>query len=254
MREGGRRAEIYQALRQLRDRCGDAVREGFPKIPRRVSGYNLDDLLPEKNFNVARALVGSESTCVLILEATLEVIHDPPARSLLVMGYPDIYHAGDDVPEVRKHKPVGLEGIDHVLLDAMKTKHIHPRDLEILPKGSSGFLIAEFGGENREESHGKAYELMEAMKKRPHPPQMDVLDDPEKERVIWEIRDAGLGASARVPNEPDTWEGWEDSAVSPEDIGNYLRDFRALLNKFGYLCTLYGHSARASSTPESISD
>ncbi len=241
VREGGRRAEIYQALRNLRDRYGDAVRAGFPKIPRRVSGYNLDDLLPEKNFDVARALVGSESTCVLILEATLEVLHDPPARSLLVMGYPDIYRAGDDVPEVRKHKPVGFEGIDHVLLDVMKTKHIHPRDLEILPRGSKGFLIVEFGGEDRDESHGKAYRLMEEFKKRSHPPQMEVLDDPEKEAVIWEIRDSGLGASARVPNEPDTWEGWEDSAVSPEDIGKYLRDFRALLNKFGYLCTLYGH-------------
>ncbi len=241
VREGGRRGEIYQALHDLRERYGDAVREGFPKIPRRVSGYNLDDLLPEKNFHVARALVGSESTCVLILEATLEVIPDPPARSLLVMGYPDIYHAGDDVPEVRKHKPVGLEGIDHVLLDDMKTKHIHPRDLQILPKHSKGFLIVEFGGKDREESHGKAYRLMEEFKNRSNPPEMEVLDDPEKEAVIWEIRDAGLGASARVPNEPDTWEGWEDSAVSPNDIGNYLRDFRALLNKFDYLCTLYGH-------------
>lgn len=241
VREGGRRAEIYQALRNLRDRYGDAVRNGFPKIPRRVSGYNLDDLLPEKNFHVARALVGSESTCVLILEATLEVIYDPPARSLLVMGYPDIYHAGDDVPEVRKHKPVGLEGIDHVLLDDMKTKHIHPRDLKILPKGAKGFLIVEFGGKDRDESHAKAYALKEEFEARSDPPKMEVLDEPEKEAVIWEIRDAGLGASARVPNEPDTWEGWEDAAVSPHDIGKYLRDFRALLEKFGYLCTLYGH-------------
>ncbi len=240
-REGGRRAEIYEALRDLCDRYAEAVREHFPKIPRRVSGYNLDDLLPEKGFNVARALVGTESTCVLILEATLQVIDDSPARSLLVIGYPDIYAAGDDVPAVRAHKPVGLEGIDDVLINDMRTKHIHPRDLKILPRNSKGWLIVEFGGKDRHESHGKAYALMEEFKKRPNPPPMDVLDDPEKEAVIWEIRDAGLGASARVPNEPDTWEGWEDSAVSPKDIGNYLRDFRALLDKFGYLCTLYGH-------------
>ena len=241
VREGGPRAEIYQALRNLRDQYGELVRQKFPKIPRRVSGYNLDDLLPENNFHVARALVGSESTCVLILEATLEVMHDPPARSLLVIGYPDIYAAGDDVPAVRAHRPVGLEGIDHVLIDAMKTKHIHPRDLQVLPKNSKGWLIVEFGGKDRNESHGKAYALMEEFKKRSNPPAMEVLDDAEKEEVIWEIRDSGLGASARVPNEPDTWEGWEDSAVHPKDIGNYLRDFRALLNKYEYLCTLYGH-------------
>jgi FAD/FMN-containing dehydrogenase/Fe-S oxidoreductase len=241
VRTGGRAAKIYEALRHLRDRFGEVIRQGFPKIPRRVSGYNLDDLLPEKHFHVARALTGSESTCVLILSATLQVLDDPPARSLLVLGYPDIFAAGDDVPAVREHKPIGLEGIDDVLIDAMKLKHIHPRDLEILPKKSKGWLIVEFGGTTRHESHGKAYALMQEFEKRPNPPCMEVLDDPEKEAVIWEIRDSGLGASARVPNEPDTWEGWEDSAVSPNDIGRYLRDFRALLNKFGYLCTLYGH-------------
>jgi FAD/FMN-containing dehydrogenase len=155
-REGGRPAEIYQSLRDLRDRYAEAVRNGFPKIPRRVSGYNLDDLLPEKQFHVARALVGTESTCVLILEATLEVMPDPPTRSLLVIGYSDIYQAGDDVPAVRRHKPVGLEGIDDVLINAMKTKHIHPRDLEILPQNSKGWLIVEFGGKDRKESHAKA--------------------------------------------------------------------------------------------------
>jgi len=98
IRQGGRRGEIYKKLVDLRDRYGELVRQRFPKIPRRVSGYNLDDLLPEENFHVARALVGSEGTCVLILEAILELIVAPPVRSLLVLGYPDIYQAGDHVP------------------------------------------------------------------------------------------------------------------------------------------------------------
>ncbi|MFZ0917887.1 MAG: FAD-linked oxidase C-terminal domain-containing protein, partial [Candidatus Udaeobacter sp.] len=235
-----RRAEIYRKLLALRDKYGDLIRKRFPKIPRRVSGYNLDDLLPEKGFNVARALVGTESTCVLILEATLELIVNPPARSILVLGYPDVYHAGDHVPEVRKYKPIGLEGIDHVLIDAMKTKHIHPRDLKILPEGR-GWLVIEFGGKTKEEADTPARELMAELKAQPNAPRMKLIDDPLHEKVIWEIRDSGLGASARVPNDPDTWEGWEDSAVSPNDIGKYLRDFRSLLDKYGYLCTLYGH-------------
>jgi Fe-S oxidoreductase len=141
---------------------------------------------------------------------------------------------------VRKYKPVGLEGIDDVLIDAMKTKHIHPRDLALLPEGK-GWLVIEFGGKTTEEADAPARQLMAELKAKPNAAAMKLIDDPEEERIIWEIRDAGLGASARVPNEPDTWEGWEDSAVSPNDIGNYLRDFRALLNKFNYLCTLYGH-------------
>src|SRR5881227_205001 len=237
---GGRRGEIYHQLRGLRDQYGELVRQRYPKIPRRVSGYNLDDLLPENGFNVARALVGTEGTCALVLEATLELIVNPRTRSLLVLGYPDIYHAGDHVPEIRKYKPVGLEGIDAVLIDAMKVKHIHPRDLEILPEGK-GWLLVEFGGNTTEEADAPAKKLMAELKAQSSPPAMRLVDDPAHEAVVWEIRDAGLGASARVPNQPDTWEGWEDSAVSPNDIGNYLRDFRALLNKHGYLCTLYGH-------------
>lgn len=240
VRGGGRRGQIYHQLVDLRDKYGELVRQRFPKIPRRVSGYNLDELLPESGFNVARALVGTESTCALILEATLELIPDPPVRSILVLGYPDVYHAGDHVPEIRKYKPIGLEGIDDVLIDAMKTKHIHPRDLAILPKGK-GWLVIEFGGKTKDEADAPARELMAELKAQPNSPSMKLIDDPLHEAVIWEIRDSGLGASARVPNEPDTWEGWEDAAVSPNDIGKYLRDFRALLNQYGYLCTLYGH-------------
>ncbi|PYK08604.1 MAG: FAD-binding oxidoreductase, partial [Verrucomicrobia bacterium] len=235
-----RRAEIYRKLLDLREKYGELVRQRFPKIPRRVSGYNLDELLPEHGFNVARALVGTESTCVIILEATLELIVNPRVRSLLVLGYPDIYRAGDHIPQIRKHKPIGLEGIDDVLVGAMKRKHIHPRDLEILPKGN-GWLLIEFGGNTKEEADTLAQELMAELRKQSDPPTMRLIDDPSHEQVVWEIRDSGLGASARVPDEPDTWEGWEDAAVSPEDIGKYLRDFRALLDKYGYLCTLYGH-------------
>jgi FAD/FMN-containing dehydrogenase/Fe-S oxidoreductase len=240
MREGGRRSQIYKQLVHVRDKYGEQVRQEFPKIPRRVSGYNLDELLPEHEFNVARALVGTEGTCIIVLEATLELIVDFPVRSLLVLGYPDIYHAGDHVAEIRKYKPVGLEGIDDVLIDAMKLKHIHPRDLQILPDGK-GWLLIEFGGNTTEEADAPARKLMAELKAQTNPPTMRLVDDPEHEKVVWEIRDTGLGASARVPNQLDTWEGWEDSAVSPNDIGKYLRDFRALLNKFGYLCTLYGH-------------
>jgi FAD/FMN-containing dehydrogenase/Fe-S oxidoreductase len=240
LRGHDRRAQIYRQLCDLRNRYASLVRQRFPKIPRRVSGYNLDELLPEKDFQVARALVGTESTCVIILEATLELIEDPPCRSLLVLGYPDIYRAGDHVPLVRRFKPTGLEGIDDVLINAMKLKHIHPRDLELLPEGN-GWLIVEFGGNSIEAADAPARALMAELKKEAQPPALKLIDDPEHERVIWEIRDSGLGASARVPNEPDTWEGWEDSAVSPNDIGPYLRDFRQLLDKYGYLCTLYGH-------------
>lgn len=241
IREGGRRGDIYRRLRDLRDRYADLIRARYPDVPRRASGYNLDELLPEKGFNVARALAGSEGTCVVILNATLHLIPSPKVRSLAVIAYPDVYHAGDDVPLVLKHKPLGLEGIDDVLIDAMLQKGIHPRDLKLLPEGK-GWLIVEFGGETKQEADDKARALLQEIKQQSKSARgTKIFDDPREELEIWEIRDSGLGASARVPDQPDTWEGWEDTAVPPEKIGAYLRDFRKLLEKYGYKCTLYGH-------------
>src|SRR3954462_12379988 len=126
--EGGRRGEIYAGLRDIRDRYADLVRERFPDIPRRVSGYNLDELLPERGFNVARALVGTEGTCATILEATVRLVDSPPCRTLVVLGYPSVFEAGDHVPEVLACGPVGLEGMDMELLRDMQWQREHLRE------------------------------------------------------------------------------------------------------------------------------
>ncbi len=240
IREGGRRGEIYAKLKALRDKYADLIRQRYPNIPRRVSGYNLNQLLPENHFNVARALVGSEATCVMVLEAKLRLVYSPPVRTLVVLGYPDVYAAGDHVPEVLTFKPIGLEGIDNRLVSYMQKKGLHQEDLALLPDGK-GFLLVEFGGESKEESDAKAMALMGRLKAGPGAPTMKLYDDKKQEKLVWEIRESGLGATAFVPGEPVTWEGWEDSAVPPDKVGHYLRDLRKLLEKHGYNCSLYGH-------------
>ncbi len=238
--EGGRKAEIYQKLRDLRDKYADLIRQKFPDIPRRVSGFNLPQLLPENGFNVAQALVGSEGTCVTILEATLQLLPAPKNKSLLVLGYPDVYAAGHAVIPILKHKPIGLEGIDHLLIGYMKKKGLDVKDLPLLPKGE-GWLLVEFDGLTKEVSDQKAKDLMAELKQNDNPPNMSLFDDPAQEKMLWEIRESGLGATAWVPGEPMTVPGWEDSAVPPDKVGDYLKDLRALFNKFGYNPSLYGH-------------
>ncbi|MDP9409966.1 MAG: FAD-binding protein [Actinomycetota bacterium] len=238
--EGGRKAEIYGELQELRDRYADLVRERYPQIPRRVSGYNLDDLLPEKGFNVARALVGSEGTLCTILRAKVRLVHSPPARSLLVLGYPSAYEAGDHVPQILEHGPVGLEGLDDKLISNMRELDMHPQDIPLLPEGG-GWLLVEFGGETDEESHEKAQELMDDLKEEDNPPSMKLFDELSEAEEIWSIREGGLGATAYVPQEGDHWPGWEDSAVAPDKVGDYLRDLRDLFEKYGYDAALYGH-------------
>jgi FAD/FMN-containing dehydrogenase/Fe-S oxidoreductase len=238
--EGGRKGEIYQKLKNLRDKYADKIREKFPPIPRRVSGYNLPSLLPEQRFNVAQALVGSEGTCVTILEAEMKLMPEPGARSLLVLGFEDIYAAGHACPQVMKHRPIGLEGFDDLLIDFMKKKGLNMDDVPLLPKGG-GWLLVEFDGKDKEESDNKAKTMMDELKKGDNPPNMCLFDDPDQENKLWEIRESGLGATAFVPGEPDGAPGWEDSAVSPERIGDYLKDLRDLFTKYDYHPSLYGH-------------
>ena len=130
-----------RGLKKIAERYGDEIRRRFPNIPRRVSGYNLPDLLPENGFNVARALVGTECTCAVTLEATVRLVWSPPGRSLVVLGYPDIYQAGDHVPEILQFKPIACEAIDALLVENMKIKGLHPRDLKLLPDGR-GWLLS----------------------------------------------------------------------------------------------------------------
>jgi FAD/FMN-containing dehydrogenase/Fe-S oxidoreductase len=237
---GGRRGEIYQRLKALAERYAAPIRARFPEIPRRVSGYNLPQLLTEKGFNLAKALVGTESTCALTLQAVVKLVPEPKARALLVIGYPSVYEAGDHVVEVREHRPIGLEGIDDILIQYLKKKHLHPDDAALLPEGR-GWLLVEFAGDNRNEARDRAREAMERLKRNGNSAHMALCDDPEKMTRLWEIRESALGATAFVPGEPDTWPGWEDSAVPPEKVGAYLRDLRELFQRHGYHCSLYGH-------------
>ena len=237
---GGRRGEIYAALRQLRDRYADLIRARYPKIPRRISGYNLDDLLPENGFNLARALVGSESTCVTILQAEMHLIHNPAARTLVVLGYPDVFCAGDQVPEVLAFKPIGLEGMDDRLINDMIKTRIHPASVKMLPEGR-GWLLVEFGGDTQAESNARAHDFMTALAAKPSAPAMRMFDDVRQQHLAWKARESGLPATAHVPGQPLTWEGFEDSAVAPERIGDYMRDLRKLFARHGYTGALYGH-------------
>lgn len=239
---GGRQGEIYKQLKELRDEYEKDIKEGIPQIPRRVSGYNLDDLLPENKFQVAQALVGTESTCAVFLEATVRLIKRPKWRSLLLLGYPDVYEAGDHVTEIMKHKPIGLEGMDKKLIEYMHKRGLHENDLSLLPDGD-GWLLVEFGGKNKEQADSYAKKLMKELKEQANgdAPNMKLFDDPDEEARVWEIRESGLGATAFVHDLPDMWPGWEDSAVPPEKVGDYLRDLRSLFEKFGYNPSVYGH-------------
>src|SRR5467141_1099643 len=160
--QGGRRGEIYGKLRRIQGHYAGLIRARFPQIPRRVSGYNLDELLPEKGFNVARALVGTEGTCAIVLEAKLKLIHSPQHRTLVGLGYEDAFCAADHVPEILRFRPIGLEGFEGSIVDGLQRKGA--QNLDLLPAGR-GFLLVEFGADDPNEAEQLAVELVDHLKK-----------------------------------------------------------------------------------------
>ncbi|MGH2862571.1 MAG: FAD-binding and (Fe-S)-binding domain-containing protein [Solirubrobacteraceae bacterium] len=238
---GGRTGELYGSLRDLRDRYAELIRGRFPKIPRRISGYNLDRLLPDMGFNLAAAFVGTEGTCGLVLEAELRLIHSPQHRALVLVGYEDCPAAADQVPWVSEFQPIGLETFDRRLVEnelSMGRK----RNTDLLP-GGGAWLLVEFGADSAEEVQEQADTFAEAVRGGGGGEHADVkvYGDSTEVAQVWEIREGGVGHS-KVPGDHPGWPSWEDAAVAPERIGDYLRDLEKLCEKHGRrISCLFGH-------------
>ena len=235
--EGGGAADVRRQLAALRDAYAKQIRERFVSIPRRVSGYNLDELLPEKGFNVARALVGTEGTCATVLSATLQLLHKYDAHSLLVLGYSDHFAAGDAVPDVLACGPLtGLEGFDRKFVDEQRAEGYNHDVMSLLPAGGA-WLLAEFGAATQGDAHERAERAAADLANGAY-----VIHDGEKhQEELAEVREIGLATASFPPGGRDRVTGWEDAAVPPERLGDYLRGLDGLLRRYGYTTSLYGH-------------
>ncbi len=213
----------------------EMLRTEFGRFPRQVSGYSLEHLLPERGRDLARALVGSEGTLAVTLEATVSLVRISPARLLVVLGYLDMAAAADAVPSVLVHSPLAVEGLDARLVDVVR----HRRGavtVPNLPRGA-GWLIIEVGGE----TDAVAGSLAAAVVRDGAALDAMVLPAGPAATAIWRIREDGAGLAGRTPAGAEAWPGWEDAAVPPEHLGGYLRDFEALLTGYGLTGVPYGH-------------
>lgn len=236
----GRAGAIYRELHRLQETYGAEIRQTFPHLPRLVSGYRLEFLLPENGFHVARALVGSESTCVSILRATVNLVPDP-VKTLVILGFDDLAHAADAVPDVIAFKPIACEAMDHALIESMEKKRFKLDSIKDLPAGRA-WLLVQFGGSDAADAEANAQKLRTAFANRVHVTSDEIVRDPRKRQAIWDVRKAGLPVTAWVPGQKrDTWEGWEDSAVPREHLGEYIRKLKALMDKHDYHAAMYGH-------------
>jgi FAD/FMN-containing dehydrogenase/Fe-S oxidoreductase len=235
---GGAVGRIPEALRALGEKHAETVRTAFPDLTRRVSGYNLDQLLPENGLDLAKAVVGTEGTCVTVLEATVRLVESPPARALAVLGFPDAYIAADHAVEVRELGPLTIEGMDAGLIAALRASNPVETASRALPEGG-GWLYVETGGATRAEAEAAAREVADTMGRRGAT--SIVVSDPAAMKALWRIREDGAGILTRLPDGGEAYPGWEDAAVPPERFGAYLREFDALLARHRRRGAYYGH-------------
>ncbi|MBC2904599.1 FAD-binding and (Fe-S)-binding domain-containing protein [Streptomyces cupreus] len=215
-----------EGLRGLVEGELSLLRTGFPELPRRISGYALDALLPERGADVARSFCGSEGTLGVLTEAVVGLVAAPRARALAVLGYADEGAAAEAAAGLLPYGPLTVEGMAADLVPSPVA----------LPRGGA-WLFVETGGESSEEARARAEAIVRAA---------DVVDslvvtDPAGQRALWRIREDASGTATRMPDGSEAWPGWEDCAVPPARLGAYLRDFRALLTAHGLRGTPYGH-------------
>ncbi|MEW1683105.1 FAD-binding and (Fe-S)-binding domain-containing protein [Streptomyces sp. NPDC093594] len=226
LRPGPGWAGAPPGLRALVDGELARLRTGFPDLPRRISGYAVDALLPEHGADVARSLCGSEGTLAVLTEAEVTLVRAPRAQALAVLAYADESGAAQAAAGLLPYRPLTVEGMAADLVPAGAD----------LPRGAA-WLFVETGGDTEAEARAAAEAVVRAA---------DVVDalvvtDPARQRTLWRIREDASGTATRMPDGSEAWPGWEDCAVPPARLGAYLRDFRALLAEHGLRGTPYGH-------------
>lgn len=227
--------EVIPGLQELVDSNLGLLRTELGRFGRQVSGYSLEHLLPENGRDLAKALVGTEGTIAVVLEATLKLVPISPAPALAVLGYSDMATAADAVPALLAHKPLAIEGIDARLVDVLK-RHSGAGAVPELPAGR-GWLLVEVGGENAAEADYRARQLVTSSGTSA----VRIYPAGAAATALWRIREDGAGLAGRTSAGNQAWPGWEDAAVPPERLGAYLREFEALMANYGVEGLPYGH-------------
>ncbi|WP_237571599.1 FAD-binding and (Fe-S)-binding domain-containing protein [Mycolicibacterium lacusdiani] len=239
----GRAAALSAGLQALATDYMSVFRLELGRIPRQVSGFHLANLLPENGFNVARALVGSEGTCAIVVGATMRLVDVPSSALLLIVAYDDIVDAARDVMTILRYSPAAVEGIDEQIVATMKVRR-GADSVADLPTGRA-WLYVDLDGDDEAAVAAQAEQLRGDLEANGRALDCREVRDPTERKKLWRVREDGAGLSSRLEladgSSVTSWPGWEDSAVAPERLADYLADFRLLLEQHHLVGVMYGH-------------
>lgn len=234
-----RAAQLEDQLRAVVSEHLGPIRLELGRIARQVSGYQLQHLLPESGFDVAKLLAGTEGSCAVIVGLTVKLVPTPPAALLIALGYDDVVEAAMDVPSILRHSPAAVEGMDETIVATMQERR-GPRSVAGLP-GGRAWLFVELEGADAEQLQRQANELVDELRTVGRLRGGKVVSDPAERSSLWAVRENGAGLATVRSDGTRTWAGWEDSAVAPERLAVYLGDLRELMAEHGLTGAFYGH-------------
>ena len=231
--------EIEALATRLQDIAYDhaaALSSEFDHAPRQVSGYAAHRLLPENGFDIARLLVGSEGSLAIVVSAIVELAPMPRAKQMLVLGYDDLIAAARDVPQLLSHQPAALEAVDTAIVATMRARR-GDASVPDLPAGAA-WLFVEFADTIAEVSLdavaaktmacGNAVAAM-------------AVSDASAQAALWRVREDGAGLASNLLDGTRGRPGWEDAAVPPARLAEYLEGLHVLQTQHGFSGVLYGH-------------
>lgn len=242
LQDRGREGEIYRQLRDLVGRHADEIERRFPKLLRRVSGYNLDSLL-RNPADLTQLVAGSEGTLAVVVEARVRLVPRPRHTALAILHFPDVFTALDATPAILQHGPTAVELVDRMILDMTRQQLEYARRMTFVQGEPGALLVVEFSADSQEElGHLVAALEQELVGSGPAYACVRVLD-PAGQDNVWRIRRAGQGLLQGIRGERKPLAFVEDTAVPPEHLGAYMRRFHEVLVREGVQAAFYAHAS-----------
>ncbi len=243
MRSEGLEGDIYRRLFEIGESNRDEVIARYPKIQRRVSGYNLDEFVGGMGFNMARFVVGSEGTLVTITEAKLNLVERPKVTGLGVLHCNDLIESMDATIVALELQPAAVELIGSMIIRQAKSNLVYARITDFIDGDPEALLAIEVAGDTEGEVRSKMDHLGHTFSAKGLGYTFLKLMRPEDQEKVWDVRKAGLGLMMNVPGDAKPLPFVEDCAVAPEHLPDFVRKFDEIVTSNGTQAGYYGHAS-----------